>query len=463
MAYFDPPPEENDLDRVLDKVADAFDKIKSLPAKALTPGAQASPDAQQLMIRAIKSKNRGAVETLLRAKPDLNAHDASGDTFLHHAARAGDASIITLLVEHGANPRRGQAANDAHLPITDAMNFGNVDACRALASCGGFLSEKEARLNPLHQAAEKGKTSIAAAFLDAGMDPNARTPSGSSALLIALFRGEEKITRLLLADDRVCTTMNIITNKTDARLRTSFMIACEKAPTDIVAAMIARGAALNARTADGATVFELAVSAEKFETAAAIIEANIDIHANNGRPALLHALCARKCARNPLDKAGLARLLILHGADTDATDRASGLTPLQAAITAQDGTDCLETLLRFQADPHRRSKDGRQAIHVAAQLGHAAAIDCLMRHGADANTREAATGRTPLLIALEKADLECVRVLLDGGADPFACGPAGESPQTLAQQSENPDIIQLVAESIARKQPRRPGHTPPCP
>ena len=55
---------------------------------------------------------------------------------------------------------------------------------------------------------------------------------------------------------------------------------------------------------------------------------------------------------------------------------------------------------------------GPSPLHWAAEAGHAPVVAALLRHGADANARDAALGRTPLHRAAREGRLDVVRLLL---------------------------------------------------
>lgn len=59
---------------------------------------------------------------------------------------------------------------------------------------------------------------------------------------------------------------------------------------------------------------------------------------------------------------------------------------------------------------------------LAAYHGHAPLVSLLLRHGADPN-RINDRGQSPLAGVVFKNEAECIRILLEGGADPEAGTP----------------------------------------
>lgn len=67
----------------------------------VAPTALAADDAR--VAEAAKSRDRQAVEALIQQGSDVNVPEADGTTALHWAVMFGDASMVTELLEAGAN------------------------------------------------------------------------------------------------------------------------------------------------------------------------------------------------------------------------------------------------------------------------------------------------------------------------------------------------------------------------
>ena len=114
--------------------------------------------------------------------------------------------------------------------------------------------------------------------------------------------------------------------------------------------------------------------------------------------------------------ATLAAELIGLGANVNARDDASGLTPLM--IAAGRGDEAMVTmLLRAGADVFAAdSRGGLTALHKACQGGNPGVVQALADAGAFIDAVAATTGHTPLMDALWFKYPQIARLLLERGA-----------------------------------------------
>lgn len=116
--------------------------------------------------------------------------------------------------------------------------------------------------------------------------------------------------------------------------------------------------------------------------------------------------------------------MLENGADPDAMDSWSGMTPLLTAVRWRR-TDIIELLGRFGADPDlpEASPSRFTALHRAAEAGDLACVLALLAAGADHAKR---TWLTPLDWT---ADPAVIAALVQAGADPDArCPDTGNTP-----------------------------------
>ena len=108
----------------------------------------------------MKGRNRDMLDLLLATGPGVNARDEAGFTALHDAALAGNAAVVRMLLEHGAD-----------------INLG----------------DKENGSTALYMAATMGREEVVALLLEKGADPG----RGPSPLRAAISGGFERIAEMI--------------------------------------------------------------------------------------------------------------------------------------------------------------------------------------------------------------------------------------------------------------------------
>ncbi len=106
----------------------------------------------------------------------------------------------------------------------------------------------------------------------------------------------------------------------------------------------------------------------------------------------------------------------------------------------------------------REKERGLTPLHVAAAYGHLPAVQTLLKHGAEVNARDQ-LGSTPLFYAVGRNQIAVARELLSHGADVnvaveyrVAGVSAGKviTPLVLAVQRANPQMVRLLIQHGAR-------------
>jgi uncharacterized protein len=226
-------------------------------------------------------------------------------------------------------------------------------------------------------------TSSSAAFIDAikagefervkamvSAEPrliDARSRSGDSAILTAVYHRQKEIVNLLVARG--------------ASL--SMFEACAAGELERVEGLlqahadgVADAPGVNDYSADGWTPLHLAAFFGHAKVAELLLACDADVLARSRGPngnTPLHAALAG-------NHKFVAGLLIGHGADVNAPD-AQGWRPLHLAA-ANNNMDAIKTLIAQGADVHAANGEAKTALSLATEKNYREAAALLRRHGA---------------------------------------------------------------------------------
>ena len=391
---------------------------------------------------AVQHGDKQAVQSLLKARADVNAPQSDGATALHWAAylddaettalliragakvdspnnygvtplalaaTSGNAAIISLLLKGGADPNRTVRAGET--PLMFAARTDRADAVKALLEAGAKVDAKETwnGQTALMWAAAAGRGPVVQALIDRSADVHARSNAGTTPLAFAVRRGDMAAVRALLA-----AGANVNEKRPDGA--TPLLVAVINGHADLVDLLLDKGADPNVE--GGST--ELTVQGVR------------------ARPMELKY---RKLTNNERDSEGVTKGNIFG-------------KPLHAAVHV--------------ANWHLSDQ------FIAVKLDRIRVITSLLAHGADVNGRISMeeprwsgaryrrhlAGATAFLFAAKSADVEVIRLLLAHGADPTinteenitplmaAAGIAWASNQDRASESQVLEAVKLMVDEL---------------
>ena len=217
---------------------------------------------------ACTNRNAPMVKTLLASGAHPNVATTMGETVLMTCAGTGTADAVAALLDHGANNVNAKEASYGQTALMWAAAQGNPEVVRLLLAHGAdvrarsttyplpvSLGSRDAEhgrggvmvpqrgFTPLLFAARLGRIENARLLLDAGADVNEKAPTGESALVVASFSDQGAVARFLL--ERGANA-----NGADAGY-TALHAAVLRGDVELVKALSARGADLNARLTQG--------------------------------------------------------------------------------------------------------------------------------------------------------------------------------------------------------------------
>jgi uncharacterized protein len=341
---------------------------------------------------AAKDGDRERVQALLKQHADVNIAQPDGMTALHWAARNDDMAMAKLLI-------------GAHANVKATDRYG---------------------ITPLSLAATNGNARMLDTLLAAGADANATLPEGETVLMTAAHTGNVDALKVLLAHHAD------VNAKEKSLGETALMWAAAENHPGAVATLISADASINAKSTvlaltgykwvtsgmvsttlprGGWTPLMYAARQNSLEAAQALADGHADLNATDpdGTTALMIAIINAHF--------DLANMLLEKGADPNVADE-TGMTALYAAVD-------MHTLGAMLSRPSPKLVDNLSSADlVKALLAHNANPNLRLKkpligrhhNGGDASLGE---GTTALMRAAKANDIAVMKMLLDGGADPF--------------------------------------------
>ena len=337
------------------------------------------------------------------------------------AVEKGDADIVKLLLQHGAQQGLDQA-------ITNAIFDKNAEIIRILSEHGAQVDEMDWLYTPLVEAVDKGDADIVKLLLEHGAKQGI-----DQAITNAINNKNVKIIKILSEYGAQVNEMYLFNQAlTDAIFNKNaeiisilseygaqvddkyssddppLVVAVENGDTDVVNLLLMHGANVDQKNSDGWTA--LMKASQKGDSKLGIIElllkhgAQVDVQNNDGESALMVA------AQN--SQANLTTILVQeYGASVGLKQKHSSRTALVEA-SESGSIGIVKLLLEHGAD------DLGWALVLAIMNKHNDIAKLLLEHGAQVDERnwELFLDQPPLVEAVDKGDADVVKLLLKHGA-----------------------------------------------
>jgi len=126
---------------------------------------------QTALMWAVAERHPSAVQALIEAHADLDAHTKQGFTALHFAARVGDQECVRLLLAEGMNVNTLTQAGEG-AKTNAAENRGGSGRTAVVVQLGIAKSVGTGGYTPLLVATVRGQVALAHFLLEQGADPN---------------------------------------------------------------------------------------------------------------------------------------------------------------------------------------------------------------------------------------------------------------------------------------------------
>lgn len=455
------------------------------------------------LLRAAELGYQEVIEHFIAAGFDINRKNYEGDTALMVAARTGNIKLTLFLLSKNADPNIQNI--DGCIALDVAVTLGHTAIVQCLLGKKSIVnSQNDEGITPLMRAAARNDIIIVKALLKAGADLSLEDEKRWTAPIHALIghqfevlkhfletpgfnienANSEDYTLLMVAvsnndflafdflikaganylDLRVlsrvvqCTNNNIL----------NYLLETKKINTETICDDLGNTLLHCAATFGNIEVLKILLSQEK-----------IDLEKKNGKGAT-PLMIAAKCGY-----VSCVDLLLNKGADVNAKSL-DYKTALMAAV--EDGhTEVVQRLLACRSPENRIAVDqmdnddpSYNALLIAVLHGRKEIVELLLAAGADPSVlygtdtliiRAAIKGHAEILEILLKTQkhtidvkniygatallyaahgyTECVRVLLEHGANPNIANDDGFTPLTIAVFHDHPEIVKLLISAKA--------------
>lgn len=364
-------------------------------------------------------------ESLLKAGADPAIVDDKGWNTMHLAAAKGTAEIIKILpkklidstlpsghtllmiaAENG-KPQNCEALlkMGAKADITLENNWnamhhavvhGTADAVKALFACEEIIdAETDDGKTPLMLAAEKGKLEICEVFLKRGADETYEKECWN-AMHYAAHNGQVEIVRILAVHKQ------LLDSKTASNI-TPLMLSALKGSKAICEILLSAGANLFEVNNDGLNAIHYA--------------------AQNGNIPLIKWFLKKEDELFSSNKVGKSALIL---------------------SVEKGNRNYAKILLKAEESPLFAPKDGWNALHFAAWSGDVDMLNCLLPHCEKDFDQITSQGKTALMLAIEKVNIDAIDILFRSGANLFDSKPNGFNAVLFAAKCGNIDILKRL-------------------
>ncbi|XP_076034535.1 uncharacterized protein LOC143021130 [Oratosquilla oratoria] len=370
---------------------------------------------------------------------DVLTKDTKGDTPLHLAVRHNSFDVCKNLLEKHCETVK-QANRKGHTPLHVAAMVGNAKILSILIECGADPEVRDTLwFIPLHYSAQRGHSKCCEILISRSRESGtrqarAKLKDGRTPLMLAAANGYHRCCSLMTDADVSCSD-----NEGDTALHHAVKGRFHKNAS----VLLEKGADPNARNKLGNTPLLIAVVNKTPDCTKSCLENGGDVKVKNDKgETVLHVTALKGSDQNmeyllafdevkeivdALDGEGYtalhyailkkspkcSHLLLNHGASVNIPTRTL-MTPLHLAAKACNTELCELFLGQKGIQVNQDNADMEKPLHLAARSGSADCCNLLLRKGAQISVHDA-KGRAPIHLAAEQNE-DCLQLLTRKGA-----------------------------------------------
>ncbi len=311
--------------------------------------------------------------------------------------------------------------------------------------------------DPLIEAIRVDDQTRVVTLLEEGADVDAESTEtdGVTPLICAALFNRTRLAKLLIARG---VKVNVVT----CLGLTPLHLACEKSNGKIVSLLLEQGAEVNA-CHSGHTALDNAVAQGDLGIIKQLIDAGADVNLDHwfgstlwGAPSGHYSLTSTAgalgsplCAAIRLNRVDIAALLLAHGADVQAMERAGsrqkeGEIQVLARAYQHGNLDMIKLLKEYGAV---LTNIQDYLLFTPSADGNKQAVALLVSAGIDLERVEGTYQATPLLWAANNCHKEVCTMLLEAGAKPHAINKNGKSAIDCVEAMINQTIVKVLERS----------------
>ncbi|MCP5145232.1 MAG: ankyrin repeat domain-containing protein [Gammaproteobacteria bacterium] len=391
------------------------------------------PDGSTPLQWAVYDGDTDRVKTLLKAGADVNATNNYGANAMQLAAEVADTRMLKLLLDAGANADSPNPEGQTALMLV--ARTGNVDAAKLLVKHGATVDAREGwgQQTALMWASARRHPEMMAYLIAQGADINARS----------VWRDYQ---RHLTAESRA--------KNMDSGGLTPLLYAARENCLECVKVLLKNGVDKDLPDPDRVSPLLLSIINTNWDIAKLLIEAGADVNQWDiyGQAPLFAAAMRQPQADvtsidtlNETNGATVVRMLLDAGAnpnmqlfmrpaDLFGSGVSRGTTPLHAAVANSD-PEIVSLLIERGAEVNRNDADNESALMLVMQrrdrAGVVPIIETLVTAGADVDANalyhhlQRTRGGTPLHYAVRAGNNAAIEALVKAGAEVNQKDPDG--------------------------------------